>query len=366
MKENLLMRCSVCLAACVLVIAAPAFARTWNDDQGHTVEGEFVRVLKGKVVISTAGRMIQVPFGHLVEEDQDFVRAELEKHGLGSQLPAKKKSAGSSSETKPKSSDKATAEKPAGENPAKEDEAKLGPTRTWTDIQGRSVQARFIGMEGANIVLQVKGKRSSFPFNKFSIADQHYVRMEMTGRGEGDKVPAEVAQPVPAAPQFAQAQPPAMPPSMPGMGGIPRPTFPAMPRMPEHKFPSMPTPAPIQPPAYQPPAYQPPPAVAPSFPAPVQRPAMMPIQPPSMPPAFANNQVPSYEQVTVKKCSKCGAVLPNNITAGDSCPKCGVFFDYDQTNGKRSSWGTFGSAAGGIGTLVAIVVGLIARARRSS
>jgi hypothetical protein len=344
MKENLSMRRSVCLAVCVLLFAAPAFARTWNDTEGHSVEGDFVRVLKGKVVINSAGRMIQVPFGHLVEEDQDFVREELEKHGLGNQLPARKKKAtDSSSESKPK--EKPAADIPDTEKPAAADESKLGPTRTWTDLQGRSVQARFIGMEDSKVVLQVKGKRSTFPFDKFSVADQQYVRAEMTGRGEAGKVPAEAAPGVPAGSQWVHTQPPAQPP----MGGpsMPRPSFPAPP---EHRFPSVPTPAP----------FQPPPVVAPSFPAPVQRPAIQPFQPPSIP-TYVNQPT-----MTGKVCTGCGKVVPSNLTAGDHCPHCGVFFGYDQTNGKRSSWGTVGGTTGGIGALVAIVVGLIARAWRRS
>jgi hypothetical protein len=335
------------LAACVLAFAAfPAFARTWNDTEGHTYEGEFVRVLKGKVVINVAGRMIPIPFGHLIQEDQDFVREELEKHGLGGQLPARKKPAtGSSTTTKSTDKDASTANDP-----------KPGPTRTWTDVQGRSIQARFIGMEGAKVVLQFKKTRTTYPFDKFSLADQRYVRDEMTGRGEGDKVPAEVvpAQPGPAAHQFAQAQPPAGPMMPRGMPAIPRPSMPAMPQIPHITFPPIPTPAPVQPP----------PMVAPTFPQHVQPPPMTPMPAPNPMPSFANDQ-PVYQQVMVKKCMSCGQVVPNNLTAGDRCPHCGVYFNFDQTNGKTAHWAYF-ATPGGIGAIVAVIVGLIVRARRSS
>ena len=156
------------LAAHFLVFAVPALARTWKRTEGQTVEGEFVRVLKGKVVINVAGRMIQVPFGHLVEDDQDFVREELEKHGLGSQLPAKKKTATSDSAAGGKSTEKDT---------AAENDPNPGPERTWTDIQGRSIQARFIGMEDAKIVLKFKGKSASFPLrNSASPTSATYAR----------------------------------------------------------------------------------------------------------------------------------------------------------------------------------------------
>ncbi len=197
-EETLAMKTCAWLLLCVL-FAAPlsALARTWTDTQGRSVEGEFDRVVKGRVLINVGGRTIQVPFGHLIPEDQDFVRDQLKAHGLQDQVPAKKKTADTdaTNETKP-SAKEAAAEETNAEAPAK-----LGPTRTWTDVKGRTIQARFLGMEGALVRLQCKGKNTSFPFEKFSLADQQYVRGEMVARGEGDKVPAEApvqAQPVPA------------------------------------------------------------------------------------------------------------------------------------------------------------------------
>ncbi len=330
------------LAACVLVFAFPAFARTWNDTDGHSVEGEFVRVVKGKVVIDVSGRMIQVPFGHLINDDQDYVREQLQAKGLGGQLPAKKKTA---------ESDSAADAGSNGKEAAAANEPKAGPERKWTDISGRSIQARFIGMEDAKVVLKFKGKRTTFPFDKFSLADQQYVRTEMTGRGEGNKVPAAVAQP---APQFAQTQPTAPPPYQPP--AYKPPPF----QPPAYQLPGNQPPA-NQPPAYQPPPYQPPQRVAPSFPAPVQSPPAMPTAEPSMTPSFPNNQ-PVYQQVMVKKCSKCGATLPNNVTAGDRCPSCGTYLAYDQTNGKTAYAGAYfyGSIAG-TGTLIAVGVSIVVR-----
>ena len=42
------------------------------------------------------------------------------------------------------------------------------------------------------------------------------------------------------------------------------------------------------------------------------------------------------QMVQIKKCSKCSREVPDNLTAGDKCPHCGVFFGKDETNGKTA------------------------------
>jgi hypothetical protein len=341
------------LLLCVFFTAPmPAVARTWTDTEGHSVVGEFDRVLKGRVLINVGDRTIQVPFGHLISEDQDFVRDQLKAHGLQDQVPAKKKTADADTTTEAESS----AKEPAAEAPAK-----LGPTRTWTDVQGRKIQARFIGIDGGNVRLQFKGKNTSYPFDKFSLADQQYVRGEMVARGDGDKAPAGApppnAQPVRNAPaQYADAAPL---PVFPGGGSTanPQPAMPAAPRLPEIEsstFAAPPQQAPGQPPPMRPAPFTPP--APPQF---AQSP----------PPSFAPN-LPGNQQTTapvmIKKCTKCGAVVPNNLTAGDCCPTCGAYFEYDDTNGQRKTnhWGYYATPSG-IGAIVVVVIGMLLRARRS-
>jgi hypothetical protein len=329
---------------CVLAFSPlSALARAWTDYQGRKVEGDFVRVLEGKVELKAAsGKTIQVEFGHLSADDQDFVREQLKAQGLGDQVPAKKADE-SGSTTKPKSSEKEAA-------PAKP--VKPGPPRIWTDVAGHRVQGRFVSMDGGKVVLIVKEKKEPYPFDKFSPADQKYVREEMTARGEGDKVPAEApavnANPA-AAPQIAQAAPVA-----PRTGPItaPRATFPTMPSLPKITFPTFTPPtrsAPVQPPAFTPPV--PPPIVH----------APAPIIPPPVPTFVPDNQ-PAFQQVAVKKCSNCGAILPNNITAGDHCPHCGVLFQYDEVTGKRAYWAYF-AAPPGVGAVIGLIIYAIRRSR---
>ena len=84
-------RCGWLLVCLLPLCAAPGLARTWTDTQGGKVEGEFVRVLRGKVVLSDHGKIVQVPFGRLIEADQELVRQQLEARGQGSFVPPRKK-----------------------------------------------------------------------------------------------------------------------------------------------------------------------------------------------------------------------------------------------------------------------------------
>ena len=73
---------------CLLIglFAAPISARVWTDKQGKKVEGTFVRVHEGKVIIRTNGKLLKVPFGALSQEDQRWVRDELTRKGQTEQL----------------------------------------------------------------------------------------------------------------------------------------------------------------------------------------------------------------------------------------------------------------------------------------
>ncbi|HBH54661.1 MAG TPA: hypothetical protein DDY91_22480 [Planctomycetaceae bacterium] len=74
-------------------------------------------------------------------------------------------------------------------------------------------------------------------------------------------------------------------------------------------------------------------------------------------------QFPAGPQLQqVKLCGKCNRELPSNLTAGDKCPHCGVFFNFDDTNGKKASsfWNLTGSAQRGAIKLGISLICLIA------
>jgi hypothetical protein len=58
--------------------------------------------------------------------------------------------------------------------------------RMWVDGMGRTTRARFKGMEGENVLLDIKNVTRPFPFEKLSNKDKDYVRAQMQARGENN------------------------------------------------------------------------------------------------------------------------------------------------------------------------------------
>ncbi|MEM7015645.1 MAG: DUF1549 domain-containing protein [Verrucomicrobiota bacterium] len=51
--------------------------------------------------------------------------------------------------------------------------------RTWTDVQGRKVEADYAGIESGKVILQLpNGKKIPFPFNQLSAEDQEFVKKQ--------------------------------------------------------------------------------------------------------------------------------------------------------------------------------------------
>lgn len=66
--------------------ASAAQARTWTNRFGKTTQGDFVRVHNFNVVLKSSGRVIQVPFITLSDDDQQFIREELTKQGKADEV----------------------------------------------------------------------------------------------------------------------------------------------------------------------------------------------------------------------------------------------------------------------------------------
>jgi hypothetical protein len=63
--------------------------------------------------------------------------------------------------------------------------------RTWTNRQGIAIQAKFVGLDGDNVVLKKDdGKMYPVPFVSLSDADQQYVRQRAGAKGEPEEKPA--------------------------------------------------------------------------------------------------------------------------------------------------------------------------------
>ncbi|HUT95103.1 MAG TPA: SHD1 domain-containing protein [Thermoguttaceae bacterium] len=67
--------------------------------------------------------------------------------------------------------------------------------RTWTNSQGRTIQAQFVGVLDGKVVLLKDGKRVSYPLVGLSPGDQEYVRKRLKARGQDHGIPGVQGMP---------------------------------------------------------------------------------------------------------------------------------------------------------------------------
>jgi len=70
-----------------LAVSAAAMARTWTDSQGRKIQAKFVRIHQGKVILDRGGKVLSMSYFRLSEEDQEYVRKQLEAKGQGHLIP---------------------------------------------------------------------------------------------------------------------------------------------------------------------------------------------------------------------------------------------------------------------------------------
>lgn len=155
--------------ACLLLATSVSlFARVWTDKSGRQVEAEFVRVHQGRVILKDAlGQVLPVPLDSLSEADQAYVREQ-------------------------------TGGKPAEPEKPAPDESKITVKplmRNWTDEQGKTVRAAFVGVKDGQILLRDRGREVPVPFERFSKADRDVMRQHMVTMGKGDVLPNEPEPP---------------------------------------------------------------------------------------------------------------------------------------------------------------------------
>lgn len=68
--------------------------------------------------------------------------------------------------------------------------AKAGEMRTWTDAQGRKIEARMSGLDGEQVMLELKdGRKIPYPLAKLSAEDAHYARHFKGAASTGEATP---------------------------------------------------------------------------------------------------------------------------------------------------------------------------------
>lgn len=68
--------------------------RQWKDDEDNEIKAKFVRMFEGQVVLLQGQKAHKVSFYDLSDEDQAYLRGELEQRGEDSQIPPPPSSAG--------------------------------------------------------------------------------------------------------------------------------------------------------------------------------------------------------------------------------------------------------------------------------
>ena len=326
------------LAGVIVLGTASAFARTWTDTSGKQTQGKFVRYHQGDVVILRGAKVVTIPFNTLSDEDQEYVRKQLEAKGQGDLLPSPSSRAG-----------------PLGASSTDGRLAAPGPERTWTSNDGKKIQAQLVGVSGDKVTLLFQGKEVTVPLSRLSEADQQYVKEEQTKQQKNAAPPRANPQPLPANPGPHPAwSPPAWSPPVQTPHFNPPPFTPTPTPQPSPNFGDpmipMPHPQPHMPQPHMPQPYIPQPYIPQPDPF-----GFSPMQ-------GRDFSQPGIPAGGVKVCTKCGRPIPGNLGAGDKCPHCGAFFAYEtDASGRVVKTVPIGKylVIGGLVPLGAIVIGLV-------
>ncbi len=350
---------------------ASAQERNWTGADGRNMRGTFVRQEGDQVTFLTQGKFVTLPISKFAPADQQIIRDLAE----GKEAPPQNDSSspgtasGSAQEFDPfgppKSASPSDSPPKAGGG-SRPTGGKSTPgeavARDWTDVQGNTVNGKFLRIVGSDVVLQRASRVSKVSFVLLSVDDREYVRQLLAARGDTislDSLPTEemianlgkpkdpLAQPggalVPGDPRTMPAQPlpdvaPAFVPNTPGFEPSPGDFGAARPEAAPAASPEASgfAPPPFSQPDFGPPPYSPPennPSPASTYPSsPPLNPATgMPSYTPSSPPSFPqpSSPQPSYPQPSVPSYSP---PVPTYTPPGYSPPSLPAAQNYPSTD----------------------------------
>jgi hypothetical protein len=185
----------VCLSLALIAAVGSAEERTWTDTTGRSMKAEFLRLEGTDVVFRKDGKEVTVPLSRLSPQDRDAVNA-LSEQG-DSENPFEVEAVDNPFEVVAEDNpfEVEAVEKDSLESPPDEGEKRQRIVqRVWTDAQGRQLKAKFVRINGLNVVLNRAGRISMVPYYNLSQVDQDYVAELLKGRGEEDKVPPPSAR----------------------------------------------------------------------------------------------------------------------------------------------------------------------------
>lgn len=398
------------VAATFWAIAGSADARTWHNKDGRTIEAEFVSLHGDRLTLDKGGKKVTFDVNLLTDEDKSTAKAlAAVKNPSGDDDNPFETSSGSSSSgnSSGNSAGKTGSSKPGKKDDDDDaDETVSNKVRPWTDVLGNKIVGRFVNISGSTVSIK-KRDRNIVPVDYFKLVeeDRRYIAnlLEKTGQaslipkpqaannvaaaGGGSNVVPNVGPRPPGAPATFNSTP-ASPTAVGGsptgtIAGSPMPTPSSsgitpppgtsvgpngMPIAAGSPPPTSGSPISTNPgPSYNSPSYNSTPASPYSSSPPNSNPAPFSSSPPSASPAPFSSTPPSSGPPVggfgvprmVKVCESCNREVSDQLTAGDTCPHCGVRFDVDRTNGKVSySSSRFRvRAITGVISLIVIVIG---------
>ena len=181
----------VCLSLASIAAVGSAEERTWTDTTGRSMKAEFLRLEGTDVVFRKDGKEVTVPLSRLSPQDRDAVNALSEQ--AESENPFEVEPVDNPFEVvgddKPIEVVGDEKDSPATSSDAAEKRQRI-VQRVWTDTHGMQFKAKFVRINGLNVVLNRAGRISMVPYYNLSQADQDYVAELLKGRGEENKVPS--------------------------------------------------------------------------------------------------------------------------------------------------------------------------------
>ena len=142
----------------------------WTDSQGRTLQASFISLDSEKVTIKWNGQVVPIPLISLSAESQN----------LAKQLAAKM----------------TTAPSPAATSSPNQ-------LHSWTDIQGRTLQAKFVRLFAGTVTIEWNGQMVPLPMNSLSAQSQALANRLASASTPPSKPSSPAPKPAQAAPKSA-------------------------------------------------------------------------------------------------------------------------------------------------------------------
>ena len=166
MKNITLLFSALVLISSGLLCAQDAKIYPWTDLQGRTLQATFIKLDESSVTINWNGQNIPIPLNSLSDESRNLAKKLAAEAAFSSVKPA-------------------------------------GQLHPWTDLQGRTLQAKFIKADSITVTIEWDGKVIPLPLA--SLSDQSKaLAAKLSGSATGKTTPPPAVVKEPVAPKQSQ------------------------------------------------------------------------------------------------------------------------------------------------------------------